>query len=177
MMRFSTAALLLLVCAAVLTQAQMPTPTPAPELKKLDYFVGKWTLESTLKPGPFGPGGKSTGTAHAEWMEGNFFLTSHGTYEGVMGKGIEVSYMGYNSDLKVYTYEEFSSMGERISSTGTLDGDTWTFSAGQMANGQKVRGHFVMKVVSPTVYDYKLEFSPDGTTWNTVMEGKATKVK
>lgn len=44
-------------------------------------------------------------------------------------------------------------------------------------NGQKMKGRFVMKVLSPTVYNYRLEFSPDGSTWNVVMEGKATRVK
>jgi len=32
-------------------------------------------------------------------------------------------------------------------------------------------------MVSPTLYSYKFEMSPDGTNWNLVMEGKATKSK
>jgi hypothetical protein len=68
-------------------------------------------------------------------------------------------------------------MGEHISSKGNVEGDTWTWSADQTMNGQTMKGRFVMKVLSPMVYTYKLEFSPDGTTWNTVVEGKATRVK
>ena len=177
MKRISIAVFLVFLLAALLAQAQMPMPTPAPELKKLNYFAGNWTMEDVTKPGPMGPGGRSTGTGHTEWMEGNFFLTSHGTFDGVMGKGIEVAFMGYNADQKMYTYDSFSSMGEHISSTGSVEGDTWTWSADQPMNGQKIKGRFVMKVLSPTVYNYKLEFSPDGSTWNVVMEGKATRVK
>ena len=32
-----------------------------------------------------------------------------------------------------------------------------------------------MKVVSPTSYTFKYEMSQDGTSWTTVMDGKATK--
>jgi len=76
MKRISTSVVLMFLLAAVLAQAQMPRPTPAPELKKLGYLVGTWSLEGDLKPGPMGPGGKMTGTAHEEWMDGSFFPPS-----------------------------------------------------------------------------------------------------
>jgi hypothetical protein len=41
--------------------------------------------------------------------------------------------------------------------------------------GQKFKGRFIMKVVSPTSYTYKYEMSQNGTSWTTGMEGKATK--
>jgi hypothetical protein len=175
MKRISTLILLTGLFAAVLAQAQMPMPTPAPELKKLDYFRGNWTAESDLKASPMGPGGKATGTSHAEWMEGNFFLVSHGTFSGAMGKGSEVFYMGYDSDQKVYTYTEFSSTGEHDVSRGTVDGDTWIWNSETMGGGQRIKGCFTMKILSPRAYRYKFEMSPDGNTWSTVMDGKATK--
>ena len=103
MKRISTAILLSFLFATVLAQAQMPMPTPAPELKKLDYFVGTWSMDSDIKPGPMGPGGKITDTAHYEWMEGGFFLTSHEPFGGAMGKGTEIVYLGYDSDKKTGT--------------------------------------------------------------------------
>jgi hypothetical protein len=32
-----------------------------------------------------------------------------------------------------------------------------------------------MKILSPTSFSMKFEVSMDGTTWNTFMEGRATK--
>jgi hypothetical protein len=32
----------------------MTPPTPAPELKKLDYFTGTWGSEAIISPGPLG---------------------------------------------------------------------------------------------------------------------------
>ena len=177
MKRISTIVLLSFLFATAAAQAQMPMPTPAPELKKLDYFVGNWTMDGDLKPSPMGPGGKTSGTEHTEWMEGNFFLASHGSFGGVMGKGVEHTFMGYDAEEKAYTYDAFNSMGQHDSSRGTVEGDTWTWLTEQNMSGQKMKGRFIMKILSPTAYNYKFDLSPDGSTWMTVMDGKATKTK
>jgi len=155
--------------------AQGPPP-PAPELKKLDYFVGSWTMDGEIKPGPMGPGGKSTGTAKYEWMDGNYFLVSHGTFAGVMGQGSETSYLGYDPAKGAYTYDAFNSMGIHENATGKLEGDTWTWSFDQNTGGMTMKGRFTIRTVTPTSYTYKFELSPDGgTAWNVVLDGKATK--
>jgi hypothetical protein len=177
MKRIATTILLAFCLATLMAQAQMPMPQPAPELKKLDYLVGTWSLDADLKSGPMGPGGKATGTSHYEWMDGKFFLVSHGSFAFAMGKGTEVTYMGYDSDQKMYLYTSFNSMGEHETSLGTVDGDSWTWLSDENMGGQKMKGRFTMKVLSPTTYNYKFEISPDGSNWSTVMDGKATKTK
>lgn len=161
---------------AMSAQAQMGPPAPAPELKKLDFLVGDWTSEGTMNPAPGFPGGKFTSSDHIEWMQGNFFRVSNGTFDfASMGKGKNLAVFGYDSDHKVYTYTEFNSMGEADVSTGTVDGDTWTWTSDEHMGGMTMKGRFTMKVLSPTSYTMKFELSPDGATWNTGMEGKATK--
>jgi hypothetical protein len=59
--------------------------------------------------------------------------------------------------------------------TGTVDGDTWTWTSDENFGGQPVKGRYSTKVLSPTTYTYKFEVSPDGSQWTTVMDGKATK--
>ena len=85
--------------------------------------------------------------------------------------------MGYNPAQKTYTYDEFNSMGEAEHSDGTIDGGTWTWKSNEKLGDQTMKGRYTMKVLTPTTYNFKFELSPDGTTWNTVMDGKATKVK
>ena len=63
MKRISSVILLTFCFATLFVQAQMPMPKPAPELKKLDYLAGTWSLEADLKAGPMGAGGKATGTS------------------------------------------------------------------------------------------------------------------
>ena len=176
MKRFAIGTFLMLLLGALSTYAQMPTPKPAPELKKLDYFLGTWTLEGDMKPGPMGPGGKMTETERTEWMDGGFFLVSHIDFKSAgMGNGTGISFLGYNANDKVYTYDGFNSMGEAEHAKGTLDGDTWTYTAGEKMNGQTMNGRFTIKQLAPTSYSFKFEMSPPGGEFATVMDGKATK--
>src|SRR5258708_39934988 len=109
----------LLALATVMSARAQMGPTPAVELQKLDFMAGNWTTEGTMSPGPGMPGGKFTSMAHAEWMEGNFFLVEHSDLDMTgMGKMKELAVMGYDSDRKVYTYTAFNSMGEAESATG-----------------------------------------------------------
>lgn len=175
-MKRSAMAVIALLFVVTSVYAQMGPPTPAPELKKLDMFAGDWTAAGTMNPGPGMPGGKFTMNTHAEWMEGNFFLVEHGDFDfATMGKGKELTVMGYDPDKKVYTYTAFNSMGEAESSTGTVEGDIWTWTSDEHMGGMTMKGRFTMKVLSPTSYNMKFELSPDGKQWSTAMEGKATK--
>lgn len=167
---------LLLLLAMVPASAQMGMPTPAPALKKLDFLAGEWTSTGDMKPSPGMPGGKFSYSSHAEWMQGNFFLVENSDMDlGPMGKGKELAIMGYDSDKKVYTYTAFNSMGEAETATGTLNGDTWTWTSDEHMGGMTMKGRFTMKVLSPTSYNMKFELSQDGTNWMTGMEGTATK--
>ena len=60
---YGVAAAVLCGTVSVLAQAP-PTPKPGPEHKVIEYFIGKWTGQAEVKPGPFGPGGKMTSDRH-----------------------------------------------------------------------------------------------------------------
>jgi hypothetical protein len=167
------AAVILLATAAA---AQMEMPKPGPEHKKMDFFVGTWTMEGDMKPGPMGPGGKMTENEKCEWMEGGFFLVCHADYKmEKMGNGVGLSVMGYSKDDKAYTYREFSSDGEFLDARGQLAGDTWTWTSENKMGGTTMKGRFTMKMTSSTSYNFSFEMSQDGTNWTLVLDGKATK--
>jgi len=169
-----SAAWLVLAAAAM---AQMDMPKPAPEHKKLDIFAGSWILDGDVKPGAMGPGGKMTETEKCDWMDGDFFLICHSDFKGVMGGGSGVSYLGYSTSDKSYTYREFNSWGEFTDSKGSLNGDTWTWTNDEKMGGANWEGRFTMKITSPSSYDFSYEMSQDGAKWTLVMDGKATKAK
>jgi hypothetical protein len=144
--------LLVTLFLAASAVAQMPMPKPAPELSKLDYLVGNWTTEGDMKPGPMGPGGEFTTTDQLQWMEGKFFLVMHSKFGGAMGEGMSLAVFGYDPERKVYTYNEYDSMGQAERSLGTVDGDTWTWNSDENMGGQSFKGRYTMKAVSPTTY-------------------------
>jgi Protein of unknown function (DUF1579) len=161
---------------AAMASAQMQMPKPGPEHKKLDYFVGDWTCDGDLKPGPMGPGGKMAMTDESKWMDGGFFVVIHSAYKSAgMGDGNSIAFLGYDSDEKKYTYNEFNSSGEAIVSKGTVNGDDWTW-IGDMKQPPG-KGRFSEKILSPMSYSFKFEMSSDGINWTPVMDGKCTKHK
>jgi hypothetical protein len=159
---------------AISLQAQMPKP--GPELKKLDFLAGNWTMNADVKGSPDSPSGKLTGTDQIEWMEGGYFLVWHSkVMNGDKPYFSGTSYMGYDLNDKIYTYDNFNSVGEAEHSKGTVDGDTWTWSADAKMGGTTYKGRYIMKILSPTAYSFKYDMSKDGTAWMTIMEGKSTK--
>jgi hypothetical protein len=172
--RILLSALVLLTASA---WAQM-TPTPGAEVKKLDYFVGTWSVDGTIAEGPWGAGGKFTSTSTSEWMPGKFFVEGHADFKmppELGGEGKGTSYLGYDANENVYTYDEFNSQGRRVNSKGSVTGDTWVFASTQNYGGQDIQQKRTIKILNPTSYSLKFEVSVDGTNWMTFMDAKATK--
>src|SRR5918992_422641 len=120
-----------LVAAAGVALAQAPeAPKPGPELKLLQYFVGKWTSEGEMKPGPMGPGGRITGSDTCEWFEGRFAVICRSEGKTPMGPSKSIGILSYSPEEKVYTYYGVDSSGMTMTSIprGTVQGDTWTYT-------------------------------------------------
>src|SRR5581483_11322116 len=169
---------ILILLAALAAVAQMGS-TPAPELKKLDYFAGTWTIDANIGSGPWGAGGKFTSTGSSEWMKGGFFLVAHSDFSlpaELGGSGTGIAIFGYDTDKKVYTEERFDSLGQHAVVTGTLDADTWTWTGENNYGGMTIKNRLTLKMTSPTSYTSKYEVSADGgANWMPFWEGKGTK--
>ena len=162
---------------AALALAQSEMPKPAPEHKKLDIFVGSWTLAGDMKPSSFGPGGKMSETQKCDWMDGDFFLLCHTDFKSSMGDGSGLSILGYSTDDKSYTYREYNSWGESMESKGSSNPDTWTWTSDEKVAGKMMKSRFTMKFTSPTAYTFTYEMSDDGAKWSLLMDGQAARDK
>ena len=170
---------ILTLCSGAVAVAQ-PTAAPKPtaEHQKLGYFVGNWTTAGEMKPSPFGPGGKVSGTDFCEWFQGHYAVVCRSEGTSPMGPMKGIGIMGYNADEKVYTYYGVDNSPMNMASVpkGTVQGDTWTYTDESMMGGQKVKSRMVLTIASPTSYTMKWEMEQGGK-WTTVMEGTATKKK
>ena len=164
--------LLMVVFVAAAQAPQMPKP--APEVKRLRYFVGTWNAKYELKPGPFGPGGKMSTVDQNRMMPGGFFLETRTEGRGAMGvlKGLAI--MGYDAEEKEYTYVAFNNLGEADRFKGSVEGDTWTWKSEGKIDGKKAKLRFTAKEASPTMYTMKFDYDL-GDGWKTAMEGTAKK--
>jgi hypothetical protein len=166
----------LLVGVSMRAQAPQAAPTPGPEVKRLGYFIGTWKEVGTAHMGAMqGPEGKVTTTTKYEWLPGGFFVVGHSDGITSMGPNKEMSVMGWDLTKKMYSYHAFDSMGEEDSAKGTVNGDTWSWTADDM-DGMPMKLRVTIKEVSKTEYTFKMDVSTDGNTWTTGMESTSTKV-
>src|SRR5688572_14212452 len=107
-------------------------PKPGPEHQKLAYFIGRWTSDGEMKPGPMGPGGKVTGTGSCEWFTGGFHLVCRSKGRGPMGEMDHMYFLGYDVERKRYTYLGIDNMGSGEPAYGQLAGDTWSWEGDMM---------------------------------------------
>ena len=163
----------------IVASAQPPqAPKPGPEHQRLGYFVGKWTGEGEMKPGPMGPGGKMSSTDACEWF-GQFAVVCHSDGKSPMGATKSIGIISYSPEEKVYTYYAVDNSGMAMASVprGTVQGNTWTYTDESMMGGKKVKSRVLIKEESPVAYTFTMEMQgPDGK-WAPVMESKNTKVK
>jgi len=169
--------ILLLMGGAVGAQDPGEAPKPGPEHKKIAFFAGKWTFDADMKPSPFGPGGKVTGGETCEWFAGGFQLTCRSSSKGPTGESTGMGIWAFDPAEKVYTYYGFGSDGMAFLSKGKVAGETWTWNNDMKMGEKTIKSRFTIKQASADAYSFKWETSPDGDTWTTVQEGKATRSK
>jgi len=135
--RSSVAAIL--ICgftSLLLAQAPPAPPKPGPEHKKLEYFVGKWTVESEIKANEFVPAGKIIGTETNTLGPGGFYVKSRA--EGQLGT--RFGFIAYDSHAKVYTSYYANSSGLVGTATGSASGNTWTWMVEDKFAGNAIKG-------------------------------------
>ncbi|HYR84121.1 MAG TPA: DUF1579 family protein [Terriglobia bacterium] len=158
-------------------QAPPQAPKPSPDHKKLEYYVGRWTLESDVKASPFGPAGKNTGTEEVELGPGGFFAVFRDDVKGPAGPMKATGILGYDGGAKNYTYYGVDSNGGVNVGTGKVAGNVWTWNTESKVAGKLVKGRATASITSPSSYTFKFEIADDKGAFITIEEGKAMKTK
>jgi len=165
----------ILICgftSLLLAQAPPAPPKPGPEHKKLEYFLGKWTVESEIKANEYVPAGKGVATTTCTLEPGGFYIES--LTEGQTPRTFGI--IAYDSHAKAYTSYYASSVGPVGVGTGTVNGNTWTWMVEDKFAGKAVKGRTTTTMFSPTEYTSKYEMADGKGGYTTIVEGKATKV-
>lgn len=169
--------LFMLLALAVIVVADEPmVPQPTAEHQELQKWVGSWTGQGEMKPGPFGPGGPMSWTEECSWFEGSKFnvvCRSEGTSPMGPMKGLGI--VGYNAGKGVYTHYGVDNTGWSGYSEGTHTGNTWTFQSKETMGDKTFHSRFEMTMVSPKKMEFSWAMSEDGTNWVVVMDGTSEK--
>jgi len=164
----------ILICgfkSLLLAQAPPAPPQPGPEHKKLEYCLGKWTVESEIKANEYVPAGKTVGTETATLGPGGFYVESRN--EGPSWTRLGV--VAWDSHAKVYTSYYANSAGMVGAGTGTVNGNTWTWMVEDKYAGKSIKGRTTVTILSPTQHTIKYEMADGKGGYTTILEGKDTK--
>jgi hypothetical protein len=168
----------ILICgftALLLAQAPPAPPKPGPEHKKLEYFLGKWTVEGEIKANKYVPAGKTVSTETCTLGPGGFYVECRN--EGNEGQlPPRLAIIAYDSHAKVYTSYYANGGGMVGVGTGTVDGNTWTWMVEDKFAGKAIKGRTTGTMLSPTEQTIKYEMADGKGGYTTIVEGKATKV-
>jgi Protein of unknown function (DUF1579) len=164
------------VVGAIAQKQEMPKP--GPEHQRLGAFVGNWTLEGELKPGPMGPGGMMTATDRIEWAPGNFFVQRSYQAKSPNGEMQGLEILAYDGVKKIYTFNAFDSLGNMASGTMTVKGNTWTSTGTMTMAATTMRDRCSLEFgAGGSTLTMKCEISRDGKTWSPTFDGRAKKTK
>lgn len=178
MRRFYILLFMLASCFSTAVMAQAPASKPDPELKKRAVLEGHWTYVGEYKPGPLGPGGKTSGEYDAQMILGGFFLQSQATGKGATGEIHELEIVAYDRVNKNFVSSAYLDNGTTSSGVMTVSGNTMTLAGTFAVAGTQYqfREPFVLSpdLMSATE---KGEISVDGQTWTLFFEARYTKTK
>ncbi|MEK6324240.1 MAG: DUF1579 family protein [Acidobacteriota bacterium] len=164
--------------------AQTPKqpPKPGPEHRRLDVFVGKWSMEGQQYESEFGPAAKLTAVETYEWLPGGFFLV-HRFEGGFEGGGDDqemacIEIIGHDAASQSYLCHSFYNDGKTNEWQARERDGIWTLTGDWQtaAKSPKVRCTTVFSDAGNTRTG-KWERSSDGSKWGTFWDVKATKAK
>jgi len=117
-----------LLAAACLALTVPAIAQPGPEHKKLDGFVGRFTVDIDVKASGATPASKASGTETCESFA-NLHVVCRTEATGAAGLYKSMRTLSWVPALKQYAVYTIDSLGYATLTTGTASGSTWTFSS------------------------------------------------
>ena len=143
---------------------------PTPQHKRLDIFLGRWSIEGqNSENAPGASGARIIGEELYDWLPGNFFLSYHWVHrmEDHSHKGVGI--LGYNVESAEYFAHNYDNMGYVRHYHVHVEADTWTVS------GDYERARIVFSIDGRNMR-VNWEILKQGKSWMPLCEWNAIKV-
>jgi len=163
-----------IVLMATLALAQGARVLKGHGIKKLSVFIGKWRSETLVN-------GKSQGTAAisaCRWSgNGNYMIADQMVTNG-NAKTNNLSIYSYEAATDSYKLSIVGAPGMAPFSINMVcKGDELIYLGNYTDDkGKKIYTRTLNDFVSPGYYTFKVQSSPDSSTWATSLEGRSVKI-
>jgi hypothetical protein len=146
-----------------------PTPVISEEHRRLEPFIGTWTVVGENKEGaPGAPNTKVSGEESFTWLPGRFFLLGHWDYQFENGRHLGMNVIRYDQTTGEYSSYNVDNLGFARTYRVTRDDGVWSFS------GDRERATMRFGDDNRTL-TIDWEIKNDGSTWQPLCHLDATK--
>jgi hypothetical protein len=151
---------------------EMPKPTEAH--RKLNSLAGRWVGQEKMFPSPWDPkGGTAVGHCHNRLAVDDFVIVHDYEQErngtiSFRGHGV----FSYDPAEKSYVLHWWDSMGMAVNVfKGDFEGNTLRMLCREVQGTSRGTWEFL----DASHYRFRMEMSPDGRQWMTLIEGNYTR--
>jgi ketosteroid isomerase-like protein len=149
----------------------------SPELKQLDWFAGRWTLEAEAKTASaFGPAGKSSMSMDCRWFPGGSQVICVTRGATPAGPYHEVTFFTYDTEAKAYRGFDTDNTGLASPFGVVYAKDTWVFTYNLKAGGKPVTMRMTIFDVTRDGCSFRQELSTGGGPFALIAEGRGKKL-
>jgi len=129
------------------TSAQQSKPKPAPEMEKLNFYLGEWDYTETYGKSPTSP--KNTGVYTSKLGPGNTLINTYHS-KGPVGDFEGLQIYTWDPREKAYKLYVFANdLPGALVETGAFEGDTLVFRAELGPQGATVKLRNTTRVTEP----------------------------
>lgn len=163
------------ICCAVLAvpgllPAQIAPQPGSPEIKRLEFYVGKWEEGGRSRTDPSAEFRKLTGEESCEWFPGGLSVVCRETTTDSSGRTEALYILTYNSAQRVYGVAGVDSTGNVYGGTGVLEGGVWTWDVDATAGDAAMRQRYRFRPEGPAQRSMEIEIPKSDGSWQRVAE-------
>lgn len=141
----------------------------------LSAYGGTWKTVMDHVDTPYSKAGHEEATLHNDCWKSGVYLACRQIVNG--DPKILLVFTCRENGRDCTSYQIPNDGGEPGSGKLTIDGNTWIFPWSSTENGKTTNFRVVNVWTSPTMIEFRQEFSTDGTHWTAMATGHEVKVQ
>ena len=150
--------------------AQMAPQPGSAEIKRMDFYVGKWDASGRSRTDPSAEFGKLTGDESCEWFHGGLSVVCRETTTDKSGRTEALYILSYDSSRRGYGIAGVDSTGSVYSGTGGLEGGVWLWEVDAAAGDATMRQRYRFRAEGPDQRSMEIEVPKSDGTWQRIAE-------
>ena len=167
------------VAASTLALASdnLQAPKVAPELSKMNVWVGTWESQTQVMTTPYSEAASVTSEMTCTWSPHHGFILCDHLMHGVNGLSNSLSVYTYDEAAKTYKFFGVEKDESPREVPMQVRGNVWTFGTEVQSQDKTIMFLTNDEFLSDKVMHFQTEFSEDnGRNWKELNKGELTKI-